>query len=164
MLAEGRESSLQIQSLAEKLDISKNGFYWHFQNRRAFLDALIEYWANEFTASIIQLCENETLPPHQKIRKISRVIREERAEQYDLSFWNWALTDAKVKLTVEGVRDAREKYICEQIAALGYSGKQLEARTRLFVVCHSWGSTMFDTRINGDEAVVTEAIIDVIVG
>ena len=45
---------LRVDQLAERLGVSKGSFYWHFENREAFVRALAEYWKDADTQSVVR--------------------------------------------------------------------------------------------------------------
>ena len=40
---------LRVDQLAQRLGVSKGSFYWHFENREAFVCALAQYWRDADT-------------------------------------------------------------------------------------------------------------------
>ena len=82
-----------------------------------------------------------------------------KAQRFDLAFWSWAQTDPEVRAVVEQVRNLRHAYIGSLLEAAGYAGQELEARTRLFVVYHSWSPTMFPVDDLESETAVNEHIL-----
>ena len=43
-LAGGGPEAVRIETLAQSLGVTKGGFYWHFEDRRALLDELLDAW------------------------------------------------------------------------------------------------------------------------
>jgi AcrR family transcriptional regulator len=43
-LATGGPDAVRIEALARSLGVTKGGFYWHFDGRRALLDELLDEW------------------------------------------------------------------------------------------------------------------------
>src|SRR5256885_2656085 len=43
-LGVGGPDAVRIETLAEALGVSKGGFYWHFDDRRALLDEMLDTW------------------------------------------------------------------------------------------------------------------------
>ncbi|WP_170608855.1 TetR/AcrR family transcriptional regulator [Ruegeria arenilitoris] len=164
LLTSGGLGSVQVERLAKILEVSRSGFYWHFGSRDEFLQAIKRYWANEFTRGIIEKCEAESLPPREKLLRVSHIIRESRADKFDLALWHWANEDPEVSELAKQVTKQRTDYIRSLIQALGFQDAELEARTRMFVVYHSWGSTMFNTEVLGQDGALTDRIVGLIAG
>lgn len=164
LLTSGGLDSVHVERLAKILKVSRSGFYWHFGTRDKFLQEIKHYWANEFTRGIIEKCEAESLPPGEKLLRVSHIIRENRADKFDLALWHWANEDPEVSELVDGVTKLRMDYIRSQIRALGFRDAELEVRTRMFVVYHSWGSTMFNTDVMGEDGALTDRIVGLITG
>ena len=164
VLAEGGSAAVQVEKLSATLKVSRSGFYWHFGNREAFLAELRDYWATEFTENIVVMCEDTDLPPREKFMRASRVIRSNSAEKFDLSLWSWAKADEDVRELVDAITKRRTSYIGSLIEALGYEGEELEARTRMFVVYHSWASTMYGVGLSGRDSAITDRILEIIAG
>ncbi|MGB9368496.1 MAG: helix-turn-helix domain-containing protein, partial [Xanthobacteraceae bacterium] len=51
-LADGGIDAVRVEPLAKALGITKGSFYWHFADRRALLDAMLESWAEGRIAAI----------------------------------------------------------------------------------------------------------------
>ena len=51
-LAEGGIDAVRVEPLAKALGITKGSFYWHFADRRALLDAMLDAWAQGRIAAI----------------------------------------------------------------------------------------------------------------
>ena len=53
LLLEGGASAVKILPLAQRLGQSRTSFYWHFKDRQALLDALIDRWEQLNTGQLI---------------------------------------------------------------------------------------------------------------
>jgi AcrR family transcriptional regulator len=45
--------AVRIMTLAKKIQLSRTSFYWHFEDREALLQALIQRWQNKNTGNLI---------------------------------------------------------------------------------------------------------------
>ena len=52
VLAEGGIDAVRVEPLAKALNITKGSFYWHFADRRALLDAMLQSWMEGRIAAI----------------------------------------------------------------------------------------------------------------
>jgi AcrR family transcriptional regulator len=56
-LAEHGAEAVRIERLADTLRVTKGSFYWHFKDRGALLEALLEAWQARATNAIIDQVE-----------------------------------------------------------------------------------------------------------
>ena len=49
--------SVKILAIGDRLQVSRSSFYWYFKSRKQLLNALLDDWAGQNTASIISKCE-----------------------------------------------------------------------------------------------------------
>lgn len=55
-------ASIKVESLSRDLYASKGSFYWHFENRRDLIDAVMAKWEDRETDQIIELAKTEGDP------------------------------------------------------------------------------------------------------
>ena len=164
LLASEGVSSVRVDKLSKSLSISRSGFYWHFADRSALLNEMKEYWQREFTEKFVATSNGNRGSPAERLRDLSRSIRVFGANRFDLAFWSWAQTDVSVQDAVERVKDTRSKYVRNLFRELGFQGADLDARERIFVVYHSWGSLMYEVVAEGADAAATDRILEILAG
>ncbi|MEP3048648.1 MAG: TetR/AcrR family transcriptional regulator [Roseibium sp.] len=142
-LVAGGVEAVRIVDIAKTLKISKSGFYWHFKGRKDLMDEMKRYWMEEFSQQIISETLHSNAPIFEKMSQLVRMIRERGAGKYDLAFTSWAVHDPSIRKLVDDVRDMRIAFVKKLLALEGYTGDDLEARARLFVVYFSWSEVMF---------------------
>ena len=71
-LAEHGPDALTIENLCLKLNKTKGSFYAHFNNHDVFLDAVVQYWRQNDTQSLIHNADQETLP-HDRLTKLNHL-------------------------------------------------------------------------------------------
>ena len=57
-LAAGGPDAVRIEALARTLRVTKGGFYWHFDNRRALLDDILDAWERLVVDEVIKRIED----------------------------------------------------------------------------------------------------------
>jgi len=134
---------VKIERLAKALGISRSGFYWHFKNRRDLLEHLLEYWISEYTGVVSENPDVRKLDPQQRLLSVMEMIRDKNLTRYDLAIYAWAKFDPLARRALKKAINIRLGYLRSIFAELGFSGDDLEMRTRLFVCYHSWEATMF---------------------
>src|SRR5436190_1147566 len=58
-LAAGGPDAVRIEPLAQRLGVTRGGFYWHFGGRDAFLGELLDTWERRSTDDVLERVERE---------------------------------------------------------------------------------------------------------
>ena len=53
-LAAGGEAAFRVEAVARDLRVTKGSFYWHFQDRAAWRDAVLAYWEHRMFAELLR--------------------------------------------------------------------------------------------------------------
>ena len=144
VLAESGVDEIKIERLAKAIGMSRNGFYYHFHDRDQFLGELLEYWEHDYTRIISSDTIIQQLSPEDRIEKVIEMVQENKLSKYDLAFISWSKNDQRVKRVVKRVFALRFDFVGKIFEDLGFTGAELEIRTRLFVCYHSNASDIFD--------------------
>jgi AcrR family transcriptional regulator len=68
-LAAGGPYGVRIEPLAEALGVTRGGFYWHFDDRQALLDELLDAWESSTTDEVIERVERDGGSARSKLRR-----------------------------------------------------------------------------------------------
>src|ERR671911_1826652 len=66
-MAEGGVEAVAVEPLARKLGVTKGSLYWHFEDRKALLEALLERWERESTEARIAAAR-QVADPRERVR------------------------------------------------------------------------------------------------
>jgi len=144
--------------------VSKSGFYWHFKNRAELLEAMKQYWVDEFSSEFIADALADDRPFRERLVSLIRAIRKKQSGKLDLAFTSWAQTDPAVQGIIEQVRDMRIAFIKDSLNKSGVTDEELNIRARLFVVYFTWSEVMFESRHGELAGEDLNAVLDIIVG
>ena len=143
LLDQGTVNDVSVEALSRQLGIAKSSFYWHFKDRKSFLEELLNYWSEQFHSYTSQ---DESLlisPNKDALEAVIINLSQQRIMRYDLAMRAWAQTDEAVMEHVKFVYQQRLNFIRHVFEAMGYQGEDLECRTQLFVTYFSWQPYMF---------------------
>ena len=62
-LAAGGPDAVRIELLAQALGVTRGGFYWHFDDRRALLEEILDAWERASVDEVIERVESEGREP-----------------------------------------------------------------------------------------------------
>src|SRR5262245_13700812 len=66
----GGPDAVRVESLAKDLGVSKGGFYWHFDDRRALIEETLDTWEKTGTADVIATVDSGPADPRAKLRRL----------------------------------------------------------------------------------------------
>ncbi|MGI9350175.1 MAG: TetR/AcrR family transcriptional regulator [Rhizobiaceae bacterium] len=154
---------LKIDNICKALGVTKGSFYSHFKNREEFLREVVLFWASEYTESIQNIVNKlKYEPPKDRLLSVVKAITLLHAHSFDLSIRALALHEVIVKEGVEKVDKMRLDYLTEIFFEIGFRGKELEMRVRLFVVYFSFFDLVKNFGNSGDLDRIAEMIVELL--
>lgn len=131
-LAAGGPEAVRIEALAKALGVTKGGFYGHFADRNALLDAMLDTWERESTDEVRDRVEREGGDPRTKIRRAGLLTwSSDRLRPIDLAVRDWARRDHAIAERVRRVDNRRMDYLRELFATFCPDQEEVEARSML---------------------------------
>lgn len=122
LLEEMGAEALTIETLADRLGMTKGSFYHHFTNYQNFKESLLVFFEEERTLQIIQLAEQAALPRQKWERVIQATLKPSRLE---VAIRAWSLQDLVVQDHQRRIDQQRIAYLEE--VAYAQSGDRLHA-------------------------------------
>jgi AcrR family transcriptional regulator len=134
-LAEGGIERVRVEVVAERLGVTKGGFYRRFKDRRALLDAMLETWSAGRIAVIHQQTALDGLTPRQRLKALVKLYTERISAQgmaIELAIRQWARADPSAAAAAARVDAARLAAVAELYRRLGLSAEDAQGRAILF--------------------------------
>lgn len=132
ILAELDASSLTIDLLTTRLNLTKGSFYHHFKSYDGFKTALLDYYEDASTLAIIRLTEeNPDASPQHKLSRLLR-ISTSYPPGTEIAFRTWAMQDADVRVYQERIDTQRQQYVFDLFHAMGFDEGQSRLMARMF--------------------------------
>jgi AcrR family transcriptional regulator len=95
-LAAGGPDAVRVENLAVSLGVSKGGFYWHFADRRALLDEMLDTWEKTGTEDIIARVASHPGDARAKLQKLFDVTSSPGGLAVELAVRDWSRRDGDV--------------------------------------------------------------------
>ncbi len=131
-LADGGPDAVRVEALAGELGVSKGGFYWHFEDRRALLDEALDSWEKAGTDDVIAGIEGEPGDPRAKLRRLFELAPRARGLfAVELALRDWSRRDRGVAGRLRRVDDRRTVFLRSLFAQLCADEEDVEARALL---------------------------------
>ena len=143
VLNENGVDHVTVRNLARRLGIARSGFYWHFKDRDAFLEAMLDGWESLMTRAISENEEIGSLDPVERLRRIAELVLDFDLCAYEVALNHWAMQSKMAADRVRAVNAVRTRFVRSAFAELGFRRKELDARTVLFVCSTTWEGVSF---------------------
>lgn len=131
-LTVGGPEAVRIESLATSLGVTKGGFYWHFADRRALLDEMLDVWERTMVDEVITQVEASGGDGRTRLLDLFR-LGEAASEvlPLELAIRDWARRDAKVLARLARVDNRRMDYMRSLFSDFVDDPADVEARCLL---------------------------------
>jgi AcrR family transcriptional regulator len=132
-LIEEGTAGVEINKLANRLGVSRGGFYWFFKSREQLLDELLVYWANSSTLLFERILRPGGRNGMQEYYALINLWIDEKEydPKWDGAVRDWARTSAAVLKTVQSVDEKRIEIIERIFLDMEYKGMDAHIRARV---------------------------------
>jgi AcrR family transcriptional regulator len=129
-LATGGPEAIRVEGLAAGLGVSKGGFYWHFKDRQALLDEMLDAWEKAVVEDPIANVESRPADPRAKLQQLF-----ELAPSVDfaveLALRDWSRRDSGVAERMRRIDSRRMEYLRSLFGGFCADEDDVEARSML---------------------------------
>jgi AcrR family transcriptional regulator len=129
-LGAGGPEAVRVEALAASLGVSKGGFYWHFKDRQALLDEMLDSWEQTVVGDVIASLESQPAGSRAKLQQLF-----ELASTVDfaveLALRDWARRDREVAVRLRRIDSRRMEYLRSLFGGFCADENDVEARSML---------------------------------
>jgi AcrR family transcriptional regulator len=130
-LAAGGPDAVRIEPLAQTLGVTRGGFYWHFEDRGALLEEMLDTWERASTDEVLERVERKGGDARTKLRRAGALTFSDWLLPIDLAVRDWARRDPAVAERLRRVDNRRMEYLRLLFAAFCRDEDDVEARSML---------------------------------
>jgi AcrR family transcriptional regulator len=131
-LAAGGPDGVRIEALAKDLGVSKGGFYWHFDDRRALIDEALDSWEKSGTEDVIATVDSGPADPRARLRRLFELAPSaKRLFAVELALRDASRRDREVARRLRRVDDRRMEYLRSLFRRFCAEEDEVEARAIL---------------------------------
>jgi AcrR family transcriptional regulator len=140
-LGVGGPDAVRIEALAQALGVTKGGFYWHFDGRRALLEEMLDTWERVVTDEVIVRVETGGGDARSKLRRLFAIAMSiDDMIKIELAVRDWARRDHAVAKRLRRLDNRRMDYMRSLFGELSADADDVEARCLLafsvFIASH----------------------------
>jgi AcrR family transcriptional regulator len=130
-LAAGGPGAVRIETLARALGVTKGGFYWHFDDRRALLEEMLDAWERTVIDEVIERVEGEGGDARARLRRLFALASSSEGLgllRIDLAVRDWSRRDKTVAERLRRIDNRRMEYMRSLFGAFCPDEDDVEAR------------------------------------
>ncbi|MDH3596293.1 MAG: TetR/AcrR family transcriptional regulator [Rhodospirillales bacterium] len=122
--------AVRVEVLAKALGVTKGSFYWHFKNRNALLEAVLDAWKARATNDVIAQVEERNGDARARLRSLFTIVLESDG-RLDREIRAWAAKDSAALAAIEHIDRRRLAYLESLFLGLDFTPIEAAARARL---------------------------------
>jgi AcrR family transcriptional regulator len=131
-LAAGGPDAVRIEPLAQTLGVTRGGFYWHFEDRGALLEQMLDTWERTSIDDVIERVEGEEGDGRTRLRRLFALASSTgELLAIDLAVRDWARREPTVADRLRRVDNRRMDYLRSLFGDFCPDGDEVEARSML---------------------------------
>jgi AcrR family transcriptional regulator len=130
-LAAGGPDAVRIEPLARALGVTRGGFYWHFNDRRALLEEMLDTWERSSTDEVLERVERKGGDARTKLRRAGALTFSDWLLPIDLAVRDWSRREPAVAERLRRVDNRRMEYLRALFGTFCPDVDDVEARSML---------------------------------
>jgi AcrR family transcriptional regulator len=131
-LGVGGPDAVRVEKLADTLGVSKGGFYWHFDDRGALLEEMLDSWEQAVVDAPIRIVESEGGDARAKLGGLFAVaVSLGELMKVELAIRDWARREKWVAKRLRRVDNRRMDYMRSLFGGFCPDEDDVEARCML---------------------------------
>ena len=131
VLTEKGIEAVKIMPLAKRLGLTRTGFYWHFKDRDALLEAMIQRWEDKNTGNLIARTQAYAESISEAMFNLFDCWLDVELfdARLDLAIRNWARNDAGLQARLDKADAKRSDAVAAMFKRFDYSDIQAQVRS-----------------------------------
>jgi AcrR family transcriptional regulator len=133
-LAAGGPDAVRVEVLARRIGVTKGGFYWHFDDRGALLDDMLDVWERAMIDEVIERVESGGGDARAKLRRLFALAVSSEVRDLlmiDLAIRDWSRREKRVAERLRRVDNRRMDYMRKLFGAFCPDEDEVEVRCML---------------------------------
>ncbi len=127
-LASAGLDGVRVEVLAKDLGVTKGSFYWHFRDRQALLDSMLEQWEVQATDEVIAATQRSGTDVQAHFTRLLEISGDRFDARLELALRAWGRGDAAVRKAIEAVDARRLATVRGFLGQMRFEGAAREAR------------------------------------
>lgn len=132
ILHEDAAERLPIAEIARRMGVTKGSFYWHFEDRSDFQQAMLAHYRDAQTDMVIRAMRKVEGSAAERLRRLILFIAHNIDANLERTVFDWATLDAGVARALKEEYQRRADFVAELLRRAGVAPKEARSRGLAF--------------------------------
>lgn len=130
LISEGIDA-VKVMPLAKRLNLTRTGFYWFFDDITELHSAIVHRWESQNTGNLVDRCKTDASNICEALFNLMDCWLDPKLfdAPLDLAIRNWARVDADLEIKLKEADSKRIKAVAEMFARHKFSKEQADVRS-----------------------------------
>jgi AcrR family transcriptional regulator len=151
--------NVRVEPLAKELGVTKGSFYYHFRDREALLNAILDGWAERATVGVIERLDGTEPDPTVRLQAVLDLPRRSKSAaqhgEIEVAIRAWARRAPLARKAVDRVDQLRLDYFQKLFGELGMDAATSRARSYL-----AYAYVQFAAQVKFDSEPQRDAVLE----
>lgn len=131
LFSEQGVSGIVVEKMADKLNVNKSSFYWHFKSKKEFIEQLTIFWVNTETEQIIKLTNVKKTTLQKFKTLVAEIYKQKPFLDFNFYLKRYATKDNRIQIIIDKIDKQRIEYVKNLLQEMGYSKQDASIKTAL---------------------------------
>lgn len=125
------KAGIVVEKLAQKLNVNKSSFYWHFKTKKDFIHAIVDFWVENETKAIIREMDKLHTPEEKFEALLKRSYKQDPYVDFNFYLKRFAREDKALLQLIDTINTERISYVTGLLIEMGIAGSEATAKAEL---------------------------------
>ena len=130
--AQGGPKALVVEQIAKTLKCNKSSFYWHFKSQEKFIAAIVDWWVEQETETIIHAVNTQASFPQKMETFLTLTFRKDPHLSFIFFLKRYAQDHPPIRQIIDQIDTQRIQFTVHLFQEGGYGLTSAQVKASLF--------------------------------
>ncbi|MDR2334537.1 MAG: TetR/AcrR family transcriptional regulator [Burkholderiaceae bacterium] len=126
-------AGVRVEALATKMKVTKGSFYWHFKDRDALIDAVVQRWLEVFSIKTMESALKGGAAADERLWQLFERVVKELSTAHSAVLRLWARNSPKLMTVLHAEHEKRMGFVSRAFRELGFDERESLLRADMYL-------------------------------
>ena len=126
-------SGVRVEALATKMKVTKGSFYWHFKDRDALIDAVVQRWLDVLSIKTMEGALKEGALASERLWLLFERVVKELSTAHSAVIRLWARSNPKLMAVLHAEHEKRMTFVARAFREVGFDERESLLRADMYL-------------------------------